>query len=646
MLVAASPKACGEAGAGIRFRLNLMNLLSRTALRPVCLAAACIFTSASTAQEQRPIVITGTLLPRSLGSEIAATSVLTRDELERAGVTDLVSALRLLGSAQVEQLGGTGTTTSVRLRGADTRDTLVLIDGVPLNDVTTGQASLQQIPVEIIERIEVVRGNLSALYGGNATGGVIQVFTRRGSEQWQAQLKAGAGTRRTASASASIAGGQGPLRGRLTIGGERTDGFSAANPALAPNANPDDDGNRRRHATLALDAAMTLEHSLGADLRVLRGNAEYDSPSSFSAATDTHEQYVLQRGATLRGRHRFDAWTLAWRASDDDEIRRDFGSSAFGPFSFGNTLHNRALALDLNGAVAEGWAVQAGAEKLAQASDNTTYTTNTRDIDVLKLGVQHDGAWGGLQAHVRHDRTSDFGSATTGLLGGQWRFSPQLSVIASVSNSFTPPTLDFLFFDCSPFGFACSNPNLRPEKSRNVDLALQWQSEQTLLRATLFDVRYRDKIANNAMFVPDNILRAKNHGVELAARTSVGPWQLAGEATLQRPVNADSGERLQRRPRGQLALRAHYDAGAYGVGAALRHVGARPDFAAYVPFPADNRVTLAAYTVVDLNARWQIAPHWTLQATIENLFDRSYEPAAGYNGRPRGALVSVAWQLR
>src|SRR5207237_145707 len=150
--------------------------------------------------------------------------------IERAGARDAVQVLNLLGTALVEQQGGPGTLASVRIRGADSRDTLVLIDGVPLTDLTSGQALIQQIPADMIERVEVVRGNLSALYGANATGGVIQIFTRRGTSGLQPQVTAGLGSRGTRSLDASIAGGSDALRARLGLGSERTDGFSAGNP--------------------------------------------------------------------------------------------------------------------------------------------------------------------------------------------------------------------------------------------------------------------------------------------------------------------------------------------------------------------------------------------------------------------------------
>lgn len=599
------------------------------------LALACVVTPVAFAQDQRPIVITGTLLPRSLGSEIAATSALTREDLERTGARDVVSALNLLGTALVEQQGGPGTAAVVRLRGADSRDTLVLIDGVPLTDVTSGLASLSQLATDAIERIEVVRGNLSALYGANATGGVIQIFTRRGTAQPQFQASLGVGTRGTQAFKASVAGSLQSVSGRLTVGTERSDGFSAANPAIAPAANPDADGNRRRNAALALDWAVADGHQIGLDMRVSSGRFQYDDVSSFSAPTDTHDGYVLQRGLTLRGKHRLnEQWSLAWRAADGDEVRSDTSVSAFGPFTFGNVLQNRGLAVDANATLAAGWSLLLGAERLAQSTQNLTYTRTRRDTDVLRLGLQHDAPWGSVQAHLRRDDTSDFGSADSALLGATWRFAPGLSAAASLSTSFTPPSLDFLYFDCAPFGYACSNPNLKPERSRNADLALQWSDAATLVRATVFAARYSDKIANDASFIPQNFARLKNQGLEVAGRTQTGPWSLAGEATLQNMVDSDTGVRQLRRPRQQFAARVFHDSGAMGLGAALRYIGDRPD---------RNDVVLASHTVVDLQARWHVAPQWWVSAVLENVFDRAYQPTAGYNGKPRGIFVSLGW---
>jgi vitamin B12 transporter len=615
-----------------------------SAVRPLVLAVASsssVFVPAMAQDnsfELQPVTVTGSRTPRTLGSSIAATTVVTRADIERSGARELVSVLNLLGTALVEQQGGSGTAAVVRIRGADSRDTLVLIDGVPLTDVTTGQASLSQLPAESIERIEVVRGNLSALYGANATGGVIQIFTRRGvAGALQAQITAGAGSRATRSLGASLSGGSEALRARLSFGMERTDGFSAANPAIAPTANPDADGNLRHHATLAVDAQLAGGHSVGVDLRYATGTAEYDSTSSFSAPTDTHVNHTAQSGVTLRGQHALPAeWQLAWRIAESDEKRSDTSVSGFGPFTIDNKLRNRIVAADLSRDLAPGWALQLGAERLIQSTDSPSYTHQSRRTHTLRAGTTYDAAWGSLQANVRHDRTSDFGGATTGLLGGKLRLGNGLSGIASASTSFTPPTLDFLFFDCSPF--VCSNPNLRPEKARNIEAGLQWEDKYTLLRATVFVARYRDKIANDADFVPQNSAQVRNKGVELTARSRLDAWIVLAEATIQDPFDESLQRRPIRRARHQLALRADYEAATWSAGAGLRHVGDRLDGA------GSNTRTLPSYSVVDASARWTLTPEWALHARVDNLFDRAYEPTAGYNGRPRGIFVGASWQ--
>jgi len=242
-----------------------------------------------------------------------------------------------------------------------------------------------------------------------------------------------------------------------------------------------------------------------------------------------------------------------------------------------------------------------------------------------------------VQANVWHDRTSDFGSATTGLVGAKLKLGGGLSGTASVSTSFTPPTLDFLFFDCSPFA-PCSNPNLRPEKAHNVEAGLQWQDASTLLRATLFTVHYTDKIQTDSNFFPTNVGSAKNKGLELAARATLRSWRLIGEATFQDPVDETDGSTLLRRPRQQLALRADYETGPWSAGAGVRYVGHRPDRLN----GADVRQP--GYAVVDASARWWLTEGWALQATLENLFDRRYQSTVAYNGRPRGLFVSATWQ--
>jgi vitamin B12 transporter len=344
----------------------------------------------------------------------------------------------------------------------------------------------------------------------------------------------------------------------------------------------------------------------------------------------------VQTGTVLRGQHAVtEAWTVGWRIARSKEQRSDSGVSSFGPFQFDNAVHNDVNVLEVEGTPLAGWRMQLGVERLTQSTDIASYTRQKRDTDVLRAGVVHDADWGSVQANLRHDKTSDFGSATTGLLGGSVKLGAGLSVVASASTSFTPPTLDFLFYDCSPF--TCSNPSLRPEKARNVEAGVQWQDARTLLRATVFAMRARDKIANDANFVPQNLNRVKNNGLELSARHAMAPWTLIAEATFQNPVDESTGERLLRRAREQAALRVDYQHGPWQAGAGLRHVGARPD---------SGGVTLGSYAVVDASAQWQVDPAWSVQARVDNLFDRHYEPAFGYNGTPRGAFVGLNWSPR
>jgi vitamin B12 transporter len=604
--------------------------------QPLRLAAASlVFTGAAHGQapqfELTPVTVTGTGTPRTLGSEIAATSVLTRADIERAGARDAVQVLQMLGTALVEQQGGAGTLAAVRVRGADARDTLVLVDGLPLNDVTTGQPLFQQIPADLIERVEVVRGNLSALYGANATGGVIQIFTRRGPASGAtAQVEGGLGSRGTRAWSASAGVNAGLVRARWGAGFERTEGFSAGNTA---NANPDADGNHRKHAWLALDAQLAQGHEFAVDLRHVDGRAEYDDPQ-FGLSTDTHQQRELQTAVAVRASHALggDAVKLAWRLGDSRQSRRDTVVSQFGGVR-DNTLHNKTGAVELSVSTPTGLVALAAVERLVQSTTSASYTQRGRDTDVVRAGVIYDGAWFSMQANLRHDRTSDFGSATTGLLGARFAVGGGWSAVTSASTSFTPPTLDFLFFDCSPF--TCSNPDLQPEKARNVDAGVQWENSSTLLRATAFTARYKDKIVNDANFVPRNMGRAKNDGLELTARQAMGTWAWRGEATFQNPRDAGNGARLIRRARRQLALRADYTQPAWHAGGGLRHVGDRLD--------TGGRAR-PSYTVVDASAHWTFAPQWSLSASVDNVFDRHYEPVADYNGRPRSLFLGLSWK--
>lgn len=599
-------------------------LAARAAL-PAALAIALPSVFAQTALDQ--VVVSASRTAQRVQDALPATQLITRADIDRAQTPDLPTLLRETAGLEISQVGGAGTVSSTFLRGAESRHTLVLVDGVPVNNLNFGTAALEHLSVADIERIEIVRGNVSSLYGSSALGGVIQIFTRQASATPQASVTAQAGSRGLIDLAAS--GGMRTASGtglRATVEGLRDRGFNATKQDELPGTNPDRDGYRRRSASLAVTQEIAGGHTLGLKLRDARGTTEYDS--QFGPATQRDLSHFAETGAVLDGRFKLgNALRLsAALTTAADKLNADV--SAF-PFFVNSRSDGAQLGLEWD--VAPGQRVTGGVEHTRQHIDSdTTYARNSRTQDSARLGYTATLGRHELQLNVRHDRFTDFGNASTWLAGYGFRLDDAWRVSAMASTGFTAPTFNDLFF---PFG---GNPALRPERVRSAELGLQYAAHGQDLRATLFDNRYTDLIASDAFFNRINVGRARSRGLELAYAGRIGAYGVRGGFTAQDPVDLDSGARLPRRARTLANVGVTRDVGAWQFGTNARYAGNRPD----------TGHVLAGYAVVDLTASYRVSPQVKVFGRIENLFDRDYETVYGYRQAGRGAFVGVTWQPR
>jgi vitamin B12 transporter len=595
---------------------------SRAAL-PLALACASPFAFAQTALDQ--VVVSASRSAQRVQDALPATSLITRGDIDRAQSPDLPTLLRQATGLEIVQTGGPGTVSSTFLRGAESRHTLVLVDGVPVNNLNFGTAALEHLPLSDIDRIEIVRGNVSSLYGSAAIGGVIQIFTRQPSNTPQASITAQAGSRGLADVSATggvrLASGTGL---RATAEGLRDRGFNATNQGEWPGTNPDRDGYRRHSASFAVTQDLAGGHTVGLRLRDASGTTEYDS--QFGPANQQDSSRFSERGAVLDGHFklgqavRLDA--ALTRASDD----LDADVTAY-PYHVNSSSAGAQLGLEWD--VATGQRVTAGLEHTRQHIDSdTVYARSARTQDSGRVGYTATLGAHDVQLNVRQDRYSDFGTANTWLAGYGYHLSDAWRVSAMASTGFNAPTFNDLYY---PYG---GNPALRPERVRSAELGLQYAAHGHDLRATLFDNRFTDLIGNDAMFNRINIGRARTRGLELAYVGRIGAAGVHAGLTKQDPVDLDADAQLQRRARTLANAGVTRDAGAWQFGGNARYTGSRPDAGG----------TLPGYTVVDLTASYRVSPQLKVFGRVENLLDRHYETVYGYRQAGRGAFVGVTWQ--
>jgi vitamin B12 transporter len=580
-----------------------------------------------------PIVVTATRSPMRADDSVAEVTVIDRAQIEAATGRTVVDLLGRQPGLQVTNSGGPGRTSSVLMRGLESRHTLLLIDGVRHGSVTVGTPAWENLPLEAIERIEIVRGPMSALYGSDAVGGVVQIFTRRGvgPDGVAADTLLAGGSGGFGQAGAGVRFGQGTVDGAVRLGWVQSQGFSATQPAVPFGSfNPDDDGLKQASASVNL--GWRLQPGWRAELTgsQAEGRVYLDDGPGVAARAALRTQVV---GAQLQGELRTGWSTTARLARSVDEYDTLATASAFTPLG---AIRSEQLQLSWEHLVATPWGdALLLAEHLAQtvARPGESFAVSDRTVNAVAAGLNGRSGPHAWQASLRHDRNSQWGQQTTGAAGYRLDLTPQWQVAGSLGTSFVAPSFNQLYFP--NFG----NPALQPEEGRHGELALRWAAAGHQLRLAYVDNRIRSFISSGP--APTNIPRIRVDGWVASYEGRMADWNLSASAERLDPRNDTAGSNrfgnlLPRRVQNTLRLAADTAVGTWTYGASLLASGPRFDDAA-------NTVRLGGFGTLDLQAEGRVAPPWRIGIALRNVGDKRYETVQGYNQPGREIFVSLRW---
>jgi vitamin B12 transporter len=600
-----------------------------TAAAALCCAAAASSALAQAVASAGTVVVTASRSPQQLSRVLADVSVLERDAIARSGASCAVDLLVGLPGIEFARNGGPAGITSVFVRGAEARHTAVFIDGLRVDDQATGGARWEMLPVDQIERVEVLRGPAAAIYGSDAISGVVQLFTRRSGGATQASAALSAGTHDSVLGRAALSGVVGGLDYALSASHARSRGYNARDTA---SSNPDRDGWVRSGVQASLGAALAAGHRL--DLAMLASNlwGQYDQSRT---ADDVSRQTL--RTANL-------SWQGRWSDRHDSRVQlgesRNTYESKPSYYRTETTLRNFSWQQGLRiGGHYLTWLAERKEDALRNpATPYAATLEGRRHQDALALGWQADFGDHALQIHLRHDHDSAFGNQPSGSLAWGWQFLPAWRATASVATAFRAPTLYQRFSD---YGVA----SLTPEKARNVELGLRWADGGAEFSATAWQNRLRDLIGfgdpgpcASSFGCYENVNRARYLGLTLAGRGRVAGVALNGSLDWHDPRNLDTDKLLVRRARVLAKLSADTSWAGWGLGLEWQAAGARYDNAA-------NTQRMGGYGVVNLRAARALAPGWTLEARIDNVGDKDYQLARSYPTGGRMAQLGLRWQL-
>ncbi len=643
----------GEAGLTASIENNIMHFpvlsFRAPAWKPLALASAISALFATTAHAQTeeiktlaPVVVTASRIEQSQAEALPTTTVITADDIRNSRATDVPTLLKTQAGIEVVQSGGAGSATSLFMRGANSNQNLVLIDGVPIRDATaTGTAAaLQHILPEQIERIEIVRGNVSAIYGSGAIGGVVQIFTKRGTGEPATSVSAEVGSHGTTKVSAGVSGQSGDTRFMFNTTRYETSGFSSNNTKQYSNENPDKDGSRNASASGMISHEWSKGNEIGMRIYANDADFEYDNAGSGpSNRSDTGKS--RQHTASLFSKNRLMSnWLSTVTVSENDTWRTDIGKVGSTLRSDSDYRSRSSMAQWTNEVMlTPNWIMTAGIDGARERADFNTANYAWFSFDDVNRSRSTSSVYAGLngkvdahslQVNVRNDHVSGSGSDTTGYLGYGYSLTPTWKVIASTSTAFLAPTLYQLY---SQYG----NSDLKAERSRSKEAGIQYASGAMLVRAVLFESKTSDMIGYDSFFNSVNIDRARNHGMEMSATSRVADIDVRASLTLQSPKDETTGDQLARRAKTLASLAASKSFNAWRVGGDVQYVGHR-DNSAY------DTYELSSYVLTNLNVRYQVNKQVSVYGRIENLFDREYQSVYGYNQPDRGFFAGVEWR--
>jgi vitamin B12 transporter len=584
------------------------------------------------------VIVTASRTAQTQDATLAAVSVITRADIDRLQPASLPDLLRGQAGMSISNNGGMGKESSVFLRGAESDQIIVLVDGIKVGSATLGKAALQDIPVDQIERIEIVRGPFSSLYGSEAIGGVIQIFTRRPQGAFSPNFSVAVGSHETARIAVGV-GGRGD-NGWYSVNAahERTEGINSCRGAGFPifagcfTSEPDKDAYR--NTSLSAQGGYRFNEQWDAEARIMRaeGRNEYDGDFQ-------NRSSVVEQVANARVRYRpTQALTLTLNAGESADLSDNFkDANAAGYFD----THRRQGSLQADIA-AGGGLFTVGFDWVRDRIDSDAGYPVTQRINHAVFGQwQQDFGAHSLQLSVRRDEDDQFGGKTTGAALWGWDVTDSLRVTARYGTAYKAPTFNELYF---PF---FGDPTLQPETSRSVELGLRGQHGWGSWSVNAFETRAEDLIGYDPTprdGLPfggaNNIDSARIRGVELTGETTLAGWNLHATATWLDPRD-DEGQDLDnllpRRARQTARVDADRRFGDFSLGASVSAEGYRYDD------PANTR-RMGGYATSDLRVGYALTPAWTVQLNADNVFDKRYETAAFYNQPGRTYLLSVRFR--
>ena len=586
---------------------------------------------ADTTLKTSDVFVTATRTPISKKNVIADITLISEEEIKLAGYSSLPELLQRQPGIEISNNGGQGKVSTLFLRGASSTHSVILLDGIRIDSATAGLTAIENIPLSQIEKIEIVRGPASSLYGQDAIGGVIQIFTKKGLNGFKPYISFGYGKYNTSIAQGGIRGGDDTTSYAINLSSQNSTGFSAfepnTNPAATANIfNLDKDGYRNKSVSASLSHKINEKLDINFQYFLSQGKNKYDNRyANWDPSIDwknTQDQESLS--GTVNSQ-----LTNYWKSSlrvglgidDYVEKQRYISGATREVDNVYKTIQNQItwqndLILPLGSLVLL-------YDKLDQKINvtDTSYSKKDRQNDAYMIGYNLNQANHNFQANVRKDFNSVYRDATTGNIGYSYAIDSNWSIASSFGTAFRSPTFNYLYAGSN------ANPDLQPEKSKNIEAQLKYQSDAEFFSFVTFKNKITDFIISNGTtgYRPYNINTAEIYGATVSSSHFINHFQVKSSFTVQSPMNESADKYLPRRSNFYGTVGLNYFIQNWNLGFEATGSGNRYN-------DAENLFNIPGYIKTNLFADYQITKNLAMNARVDNVLGKNYTYA--YEGNP------------
>ena len=589
------------------------------------------------------IIVTGTRIPTNISDSLSAVTLFQRADIERYQASDLFELMSRVPSASFVRSGGRGSLTELSLRGNQSDHSLFLIDGLRMGSATSGGANLASVNLGRVERIEIIRGPKSNLYGADAIGGVVNIITRKTSSPSAFNVETSFGSNNTSETTA-VAGLSGDrFNFTAAVNALHTSGID--NTDSTDGVNGDDDAYRNNSAALNLRYQLSDRATWKLSYNRSESESEYDagcgdastfasiacnifSVGQIDALSSSVEVAVSdQWHSSLQvGRTNDEAMELA----DNIDISITYNAGVF------NTQKTEATWVN-NLFLGDQHTLTLGLDYLNdEVTSSTSYDEETRDNKAAfaQYQIQLDAV--DTNFGLRYDDNEQFGDFTTASFLAGMNLTDDLRLIGSVSEGFKAPTFNDLYYPGS------GNSSFKPEESTNYEIGLNANLGNSFLAVAVFNNQLTNLIQyNSSTFQTEQTTEVEITGIEFNLDTEVAGWALSLSGSVIDPENKANGKLLRRRAEQSMSFDADYGFNDLTLGFTLRSEGHRFD-------DADNTIKLGGYTTSAIRASYRINDEWAVKAKVDNLTDKEYVTATSfglgnYRSVGRAAMFTVAY---